>query len=413
MPAVITTKRGTGGLQKRWALRISTDQYECVGGRLSERHEAQINAADGSSARVIFVLLHDGLGLGRDALSLAWLVSGIASQYNVMNAKVLRSRQSDKHASPKETVPGSSKLGSRRHASPESVKTDIEQIWQHVEWIAAEPRYAETDRLEQCRAYCERHLTAFGWTVERRRFSAADQMLRSMNGINLVARRSPQAVSSSSVFVLGAHLDSRENTPGADDNASAVAVLLEIARLLGEANNAALPKGVDLELVVFDLEEQGMLGGAFHAETCRQQNRSLIGMVSLEMLGYCSHDPGSQTLPEGLQGIYPDVGNFIAVVGNQNSSDLIQHFADVIRLVDQLPCESLQVPDNGLPLPPTRLSDHSPFWDAGFPALMITDTSFMRNPHYHEPSDTPQTLDRDFLHKVAEGVLNAVSKLTG
>ena len=292
------------------------------------------------------------------------------------------------------------------------MKTDIEQIWQHVEWIAAEPRYAETDRLEQCREYCERHLTESGWTVERRPFSADDQMLRSTNGINLVARRTSSAVADSRVFVLGAHLDSRENTPGADDNASAVAVLLEIARLLGEPNSTAVPMGVELELVIFDLEELGMLGGAYHAESCRQQNRSLIGMVSLEMLGYCSHEPGSQTLPEGLEGIYPDVGNFIAVVGNQNSGNLIQHFANTFQQVDQLPCESLQVPDNGLPLPPPRLSDHSPFWDAGFPALMITDTSFMRNPHYHEPPDTPETLDREFLHKVAEGVLNAVSELT-
>jgi Zn-dependent M28 family amino/carboxypeptidase len=293
------------------------------------------------------------------------------------------------------------------------VKTDIERIWQHVEWIASEPRYAESGRLEQCRDYCERHLTESGWIVERRPFSADDQMLRSTNGINLVARRNSSTAADSGVFVLGAHLDSRENTPGADDNASAVAVLLEMARLLGTQNMAAVPEGVDLELVIFDLEELGMLGAAFHAESCRQQNRSLIGMVSLEMLGYCSHEPGSQTLPEGLQGIYSDIGNFIAVVGNQNSSSLIQHFAEAFQQVDQLPCESLQVPDNGLPLPPTRLSDHSPFWDAGFPALMITDTSFMRNPHYHEPSDTPETLDRDFLHKVADGVLNAVSALKG
>ena len=293
------------------------------------------------------------------------------------------------------------------------MKTDIERIWQHVEWIAAEPRYAESDRLEQCRDYCERHLMESGWIVERRPFSANDQMLRSTSGINIVARRNSSAVADSGVFVLGAHLDSRENTPGADDNASAVAVLLETARLLGTENMAAVPQGVDLELVVFDLEELGMLGGAFHADSCRQQNRSLLGMVSLEMLGYCSHEPGSQTLPDGLQGIYSDVGNFIAVVGNQNSGDLIQHFADAFQRVDQLPCESLQVPDNGLPIPPTRLSDHSPFWDAGFPALMITDTSFLRNPHYHEPSDTPETLDRNFLHKVAEGVLHAVSGLMG
>ena len=291
------------------------------------------------------------------------------------------------------------------------MKTDITKIWQHVEWIAAEPRYAESDRLEQCRAYCERQLTDSGWHVDRRKFSSADQMQRTVNGINLVARRNPAAADASRTFVLGAHLDSRENTPGADDNASAVAVLLEIARLTGPAHAATVPGSVDLELVVFDLEEQGMLGGAFHAAHCRQQQVPLVGMVSLEMLGYCSHEPGSQTLPEGLQGIYPDVGNFIAIVGNQNSESLIGHFSRAFRGVDQLASESLQVPENGLPLPPTRLSDHSPFWDAGYPALMITDTSFLRNPHYHEPSDTPETLDRDFLHKVAEGVLNAVTEL--
>lgn len=302
-----------------------------------------------------------------------------------------------------------------RHHTMESEQT-MDQTWKHVLWLASEPRPEESDRLEECRQYCERHLSAAGWKVERRPFAAADSAQRSLNGINLVARRSqPQqtAAADRPVFVLGAHLDSRSETPGADDNASAVAALLETARVLNDRLSADnwQQAAVDLELVVFDLEEHGMLGGVYHADSCRQDERNLCGMVSLEMLGYCSHEPGSQSMPEQLQGIYPDVGNFIGVVGNQNSSALIQHFGSAFESVADLPHESLQVPDNGLPVPPTRLSDHSPFWDAGYSALMITDTSFMRNPHYHLVSDTPETLDPEFLAKVTDGVIVAMQRL--
>lgn len=291
----------------------------------------------------------------------------------------------------------------------------MNNTWNHVLWLASEPRPAESGRLEECRQYCEQHLSAAGWAAERRDFSAKDSVLRSLNGINLVANR-PAAQSPDAdrpVFVLGAHLDSRIETPGADDNASAVAVLLETARILNEqlSDDDWRRAAVQLELVVFDLEENGMLGGAFHAETCKQQQRNLVGMVSLEMLGFCSHEPGSQKMPPELQGIYPDVGNFIGVVGNQNSAALIQHFNKAFDTIDDLPSESLQVPENGLPVAPTRLSDHSPFWDAGYSALMITDTSFMRNPHYHLATDTPETLDPEFLSKVKDGVIAAMQSL--
>lgn len=291
----------------------------------------------------------------------------------------------------------------------------MDQTWEHVLWLASEPRPAESDRLEECRRYCERHLSAAGWSIQRQPFSASDSSQRELNGINLVARRSAleTVAADRPVFVLGAHLDSKAETPGADDNATAVAVLLETARVLADqlSNDAWQQAAVDLELVVFDLEEHGMLGGAFHANNCRLAERNLCGMVSLEMLGYCSHEPGSQSMPEQLQGIYPDVGNFIGVVGNQNSSQLLQHFGSAFESITELPHESLQVPDNGLPVPPTRLSDHSPFWDAGYPALMITDTSFMRNPHYHLASDTPDTLDPEFLNKVKDGVIVAMRRM--
>lgn len=288
------------------------------------------------------------------------------------------------------------------------MKTDSDRIWADVAWLAAEPRPAESDRLEECRRYCENQLADAGWQVQRVAFSAEDSDAASLRGINLVCDHSHQAADRPT-FVVGAHVDSCEETPGADDNASAVAVLLEVARqfpqLLAEAET---PPIANLQLVVFDLEEHGMLGGAFHAASCKAAGVDLVGMVSLEMLGYCSHQPGSQTFPPELADRYPDVGNFIGVVGNQISEALIQKFVAGFRQVPALPVEFLQVPDNGRTFPPTRLSDHSPFWDEGFPALMITDTSFMRNPHYHQPSDTIDTLDQEFLHRVAEGVLNGI-----
>jgi len=292
----------------------------------------------------------------------------------------------------------------------------MNRLWEHVLWLASEARPAESERLEECRRYCIQYLESCGWNVRREEFSSEDALWSSLTGTNLIAHRRVSGATVPSdrpVFVLGAHLDSCPQTPGADDNASAVAALLEVAAAIGSEFSAdawqQLP--VDLELVVFDLEENGMLGGAFHAESCRRSKRNLLGMVSLEMLGYCSHEPGSQSMPPELQGVYSDVGNFIGVVGNQNSTALIQHFADAFESIADLPQESLQVPDNGRPLPPTRLSDHSPFWDAGFPALMITDTSFLRNPHYHLASDTPETLDPVFLRKVTDGVIAAVRRL--
>jgi aminopeptidase YwaD len=134
----------------------------------------------------------------------------------------------------------------------------------------------------------------------------------------------------------------------------------------------------------------------------------LCGMVSLEMLGYCDQRTGSQSLPRTLQGLYPETGNFIAVIGNERSRRLVAAFRAGLERIGGLPVESLAVPGNGEWLQATRLSDHSPFWDAGYAALMITDTSFLRNPHYHLPSDTPETLDMEFLHKVAQGCLEAV-----
>jgi Zn-dependent M28 family amino/carboxypeptidase len=280
-----------------------------------------------------------------------------------------------------------------------------ERLHRHVAELTRIPRPAETPALEVARQYVADELVTAGWDVHRHEFRTRNENGRDLRGINLICTHEGQRTKSDIRFCVGAHLDSREETPGADDNASAVAALLEIARLLPHEWPAHA--AYELELVVFDLEEHGMLGGAEHARLSKLRPFDLAAMVSLEMLGYCDHRRNSQQLPKPLKGMYPDTGNFIAIIGNQNSKSLIDAFGGGMRRVRDLPVESLQVPMNGELLQATRLSDHSPFWDAGYPALMITDTSFLRNPHYHLSTDTIDTLDFEFLHKVTEGSLLA------
>ncbi|MGQ0636999.1 MAG: M28 family peptidase [Planctomycetaceae bacterium] len=287
----------------------------------------------------------------------------------------------------------------------------IEQsrLREHVAELASAPRPANSPQLDTARRYVAQWLAGMGWTVQPEPFTAPAETGQQLSGSNLLAEHPSHRWTSRPRFCLGAHLDSRENSPGADDNASAVAALLEIARLLPE--RWPEPAALDLELVFFDLEEYGMLGGTHRARHCRREHVDLRGMASLEMLGYCDQAPASQNLPRSLVGKYPDVGNWIAVIGNQISADLIARFRDGLKTVGGLPVETLQVPDSGVWLQATRLSDHSPYWDEGYPALMITDTAFLRNPHYHLPTDTPETLDYDFLAKVTQGVLEAVVAL--
>ncbi len=293
------------------------------------------------------------------------------------------------------------------------METNRSLLQQHIAELTRVPRPCESAELEAARGYVTRYLQQYGWRVERSEFDTLNDRgdLRygdTLKGINLVAMRTGADLTKPRLCV-GAHLDSRPETPGADDNASGVAAMLELARILGQQwpQDAA----IELELVAFDLEENGMLGGVEHARRYRASRTPLLGMISLEMLGYCDHRPKSQNLPRVLVGKYPETGNFIAIIGNQNSTDLIEGFHAGAAQVAALPLETLQVPENGTLLQATRLSDHSPFWDAGFPAVMITDTSFLRNPHYHQSTDTIETLDFDFLHLVTEGTVKAVRNL--
>jgi Zn-dependent M28 family amino/carboxypeptidase len=206
-------------------------------------------------------------------------------------------------------------------------------------------------------------------------------------------------------IVIGAHYDTVPGTPGADDNATGVAVLLELARDL-----ASGPLKYPVQLVAFDMEEYGYLGSKHYAAKYKQQQQPLRLMISLEMLGYCNHNPNSQSYPAGLKYFYPNSGNFIALIGNLRTVPDLINLSGKIRKSGQ-PCEWLSVPNRGLIVPDTRRSDHVPFWDNSYPAIMVTDTANMRNPHYHRESDRIETLDLDFLAGVCLGLVEAIRYL--
>jgi Zn-dependent M28 family amino/carboxypeptidase len=273
----------------------------------------------------------------------------------------------------------------------------------HVEALATTPRPPGSAAHRLAREHIRAHLNRAGFTVADDAYGADSPV----PGLNLLTAPRPDRPDLPLV-VVGAHYDSLPGTPGADDNASAVAALLEIAADLGTVLDGPGPWTARLQLAAYDQEETGLLGSRHHSARLAGPLRV---MLSLEMLGYTDRRPGGQRLPPQLAGLYPDVGDFIGVVGNESSRAFVDLVARALRQVDGLPVQSLAVPGDGQVLPDTRRSDHSAFWDRGLPALMVTDTSFLRNPHYHQPSDTPDTLDYPFLARVTDGLRLAVEAL--
>jgi len=277
------------------------------------------------------------------------------------------------------------------------IQVQPQSLRQRLQLIIGERSPSSGQRhLTAVENYIEKELASFGLKVESAYFSHRGRSFR-----NIVAGLGPQ--SGAGLIILGAHFDSVAGTPGADDNASGVAVLLEAARILSQVRLRS-----QVLFSAFNLEELNMVGSAHLSKQLKAAGTKIRAMISLEMLGYTDRSPGSQRYPLGLKWFYPDRGDFIGVVGNWNSGSLLRGFAGQMRRVKGLKVETLSVPGNGGLIPAVRLSDHAPFWDLGYPALMVTDTSFYRNPHYHRSTDTLETLDIDFMAKVCEGVILGV-----
>ena len=271
-----------------------------------------------------------------------------------------------------------------------------ERLLAHLEQLAR-PRHARWDPmgLMAVRTYLLDQLGALG-SVEEHRFSHGID-----TGVNLVLKL-PGQRSELEPILVGAHYDGPLQSIGADDNASGVAALLELAQRW-----AVRPPRRPVWLVAFDQEEWGMVGSGVLARELREAGLRLQLMVSLEMLAFTSEE---QSYPhEAMRAVYGNRGDFIALVANAGSTLMLPGLARAMGR--HVSTKVLPVPDGGRAIPDVRLSDHSPFWDAGYNALMVTDTSFMRNPHYHQMSDTIDTLDLPFLAAVVNGLDDALSAL--
>jgi len=278
-------------------------------------------------------------------------------------------------------MPGKSHTGPLPPLSDEE-RALAERLRRHVFTLAKSER--NTD-LETPARYIEGAFAAHGLTSKLQTFESGG---RNVNNVE-VSPPDPAAI------VVGAHYDTVPGSPGADDNASAVAALIELAGLLRKER---LP----IRFVAFANEELPYhmgpeMGSWVSARRSREQAEPLRGMISLEMLGCYRDEPGSQRYPPPLNLIYPNRGNFIAFVGDVGARALVHQAIASFRRNARFPSEGVAAPAF---VPGIMRSDHASFRDQGFPAFMVTDTAYNRNPRYHKASDTPDTLDYERMARV-------------
>ncbi len=294
-------------------------------------------------------------------------------------------------------------LLSRAH--PNSERTvDPSRLEAHVRKLSIElgPRdESHIENLDRVAAYIKDEFSQTTAQVSEQVYRVQGKTYR-----NVIAQFGPE---SNERVIVGAHYDTAGPLPGADDNASGVAGLIELARLLGRQQPP-----LRVELVAFSLEEPPYfrttgMGSSVHSESLRNQNVQVRAMISLEMIGYFSDMPNSQAFPVGvLSAFYPSQGNFIGVVGRLSDGLLVRRAKSAMRNVTPLPVYSINAPQF---VPGVDFSDQLNYWHAGYSAMMITDTAFYRNRNYHTAQDTAEKLDYKRMAMVVEGVYAVVMDL--
>ncbi len=288
-----------------------------------------------------------------------------------------------------------------------------ERLRHHVEVLCADGpggrTRAQPEAYARAASYIEETLRGAGFAEVEREYVPGYEGLAP----NLIVELAGEGAADEMV-VIGAHYDNIEETPGADDNASAVSVTLELARDHLRRHRAGDRDERTVRYAFFTNEEMpyfstGDMGSQHHANSARERGEEITAMISVEMVGYFSDEPGSQRYPTGVElpGL-PDRGNFIAIVTRLEDAGLERRIAASFGEASELPIVPAALPTfvRGV-----THSDHASFWRADYPAAMLTDTSFLRNPHYHMPTDTPDTLDYERMAEVYEGMLAVVRDL--
>ncbi len=289
---------------------------------------------------------------------------------------------------------------------PDFSQPSQDRLYRDVETLTSiQParNYENPGSLNKAAGYIQSEFEKLNCRVEVQHFTAGGRPYK--NIIASFGKADAERV------VIGAHYDVCGDQPGADDNASAVAGMLETARLL-DARKPNLPYRIDF--VAYSLEEppffatEGM-GSAVHAKSLHDKGVKVKAMICFEMIGYFSDKPGSQGFPDpALSRIYPNTGNFIIVVGKQGQESFSGKITALMKAHSSVDVQTISFPSSqGL----GGLSDHRNYWHYGYPAVMINDTSFLRNPNYHQKSDTIDTLDFSKMAEVVRGVYAAIIRL--
>ncbi|HJU84475.1 MAG TPA: M28 family peptidase [Holophagaceae bacterium] len=282
-------------------------------------------------------------------------------------------------------------------ADPARLEADVRhlaggtRVWVHPEGLEAEA------------AWIEARFRELGGRTSTQAFEVRGRRYR-----NVLARFGPEQ---GPLVVVGAHYDTCGPLPGADDNASGVAGLLELARLLAQTP----PKG-PVELVAYTLEEPPFfrtqdMGSARHAAALKASGRDVKAVLVLEMIGTFSEEPESQGYPlPGMSLLYGSKGDYLACVGCVGGASLIRQVKTAFRAASPLPLKSINAPGA---IPGIDFSDHLNYWARGLPAVMFSDTAFYRNPRYHQAGDTPDRLDYRRMAQAVEGIEGVVFELAG
>ncbi|AJE03262.1 M28 family peptidase [Geobacter pickeringii] len=288
----------------------------------------------------------------------------------------------------------------------------VDRIRSHIKALeGVRHPVAAPEALERAAGYIRGVFGSLGYPVADHPFTD-----RGREFANIIATHPGSSPPGRRVLAV-AHFDTVSTTPGADDNASGVAVLLELATILKSLGfeHALQFAAVNLEENEHegDPQDLGTRGSRALAAQARREGWEVEGAVVLESVAYAG-DRIVQRVPAGIPVAVPTTGNFIAVIGNEASREMVLRFERAVRRCeDGLPWAPLVVPGNGELIPDSRRSDHAPFWDHGYRAIMLTDTTNFRNPHYHQPGDTLETLNLGFAAQVCRATAALLLDLAG
>ncbi len=304
----------------------------------------------------------------------------------------------------KNPVPTPARVKHDLKVSDESLKLHVEKVSSLV------GRNADNlEILNKAAQYITDEWTQQGYKIKEQKYKVKNQQGEYVEVKNLVISYNDKEDPSQKTIVVGAHYDVWSNLSGADDNASGVAGLLELTRLVKEQN----PKlDSRIEFVAYTLEEPPFfdteeMGSFIHAKSLKEENRNVSLMLSLEMIGYFSEKPNSQNYPVPLLNkIYPDKGNFIALVGEFGEWFISRKVKTSFQEMSDLPMYSINTTKY---MEGIDWSDHLSYWKQGYPALMVTDTSFLRNENYHKATDTTNLLDYKKSAQVVLGVYGIIT----